>query len=76
LLVIAEAATQLTKVLPRMPPGPDWPGIRGMGNMIRHAYHLVNMEVVWNITEEELPDLRAAVLKWLSQDLADNCENS
>jgi uncharacterized protein with HEPN domain len=34
------------------------------------------MEVVWNITEEELPDLRAAVLKWLSQDLAENCENN
>jgi uncharacterized protein with HEPN domain len=46
-------------------PGPDWKGFRGMGNILRHAYHRIDDELVWNSAKDELPTMKVAILKCL-----------
>lgn len=64
--VIAEAAVRLGDQAEHIAPGPDWRGLRGMGNILRHAYHRVDDELIWNAAKKELPLLREAALKALS----------
>ena len=45
----------------------DWSAYRGMGNFIRHSYHRVSDEIVWNTLKEDLPVLRQIVKKKLGQ---------
>jgi len=43
--VIAEAAVRLGEDADAIAPGPDWRGFRGMGNILRHAYHRIDDEL-------------------------------
>jgi uncharacterized protein with HEPN domain len=65
LQIITEAAIRLGDEAEMLCPGPDWKGFRGMGNILRHVYHRVDDEIVWNTVKEELPPMRAAVSKAL-----------
>ncbi len=46
---------------------PDQPfeQIRGLGNILRHAYDVVDPEIVWRTVKERLPALREACAKAL-----------
>jgi len=46
-------------------PGPDWKGFRGMGNILRHAYHRIDDELIWNAANDELPTMRDAIRNYL-----------
>jgi len=63
--VIAEAAVRLGEEAESIAPGPDWKGFRGMGNILRHAYHRIDDELIWNAATDELPLMKAAILKAL-----------
>jgi uncharacterized protein with HEPN domain len=65
LQIITEAAIRLGDEAETLCPGPDSKGFRGMGNILRHVYHRVDDEIVWNTVKEELPPMRAAVSKAL-----------
>jgi len=65
LQVITEAAIRLGDDAEAVCPGPDWKGFRGMGNVLRHEYHRVNSEIVWETVKVELPPMREAVVKAL-----------
>jgi uncharacterized protein with HEPN domain len=65
LQVITEAAKLLGDDAESLCPGPDWRGFRGMGDILRHAYHRVDDGIVWNTVKSELPPMRAAVMKAL-----------
>ncbi len=64
--IITEAAIRLGDEAETLCPGLDWPGNRGMGNALRHEYHSVNDQIVWDTVKLELPLLRAAVVKALA----------
>jgi len=57
LQIITEAAVRL---------GPDWKGFRGMGNILRHAYHRIDAKIVWDTVKQELPPMRYAIRKALA----------
>lgn len=63
--VITEAAVRLGERAETLVPGPDWKGFRGMGNILRHAYHRIDDELVWNSAKDELPTMKVAILKCL-----------
>jgi uncharacterized protein with HEPN domain len=63
--ILTEAAIRLGDEADALCPGPDWKGFRRMGNVLRHMYHRVDDEVVWNTIKDELPLLRAAVVRAL-----------
>jgi len=59
--IISEAAVRLGDDGERRCPGLDWKGLRGMGNLLRHAYHRVDDRIVWDAVKEDLPLLKACV---------------
>jgi uncharacterized protein with HEPN domain len=39
----------------------NWKGMVDFGNRLRHAYHNVDPNIVWEIIERDLPPLKAFV---------------
>jgi uncharacterized protein with HEPN domain len=66
LLIISEAAVRLGEQAPALCPGIAWHKIRGTGNHLRHAYEKVDIESVWYTVTDDLPPLKAAVLRALA----------
>jgi uncharacterized protein with HEPN domain len=62
LMVISEAAIRLDKLDPtaaaRLAPDIDWPGIRGIGNFIRHKYDDLDTSILVDVLRNRLGDLR------------------
>ncbi len=67
LLIISEAAIRLGQEAELRCPGPPWNEIRGIGNWLRHQYDAVELPVVWKTVCDDLPPLKAAVLRTLAQ---------
>jgi uncharacterized protein with HEPN domain len=63
--IITEAAKRLGADGETLCPGPDWKGFCRMGDILRHGYHKVDDETVWNTVKDELPPMREAILKVL-----------
>lgn len=64
-LILTEAAIRLGDQADILCPGIDWKGVRGMGNILRHDYHRVANEIVWNTVKLDLPLVKHAVEKTL-----------
>ena len=64
--IITEAAVRLGEEGETLVPGPDWKGFRGMGNVLRHAYHRIDDELIWNTAKDELTAMKSAILKYLN----------
>ena len=60
--VIAEAAARLGDEADSVAPGLNWKGFRGMGNILRHAYHRIDDELIWNAAKDELPRMKEVIL--------------
>jgi uncharacterized protein with HEPN domain len=61
LQIVTEAAYRLKPEDEHLCPGPDWRKIRGMGNILRHDYHRVENETIWNTVKDDLPPLQRDV---------------
>jgi uncharacterized protein with HEPN domain len=61
--VICEVARHLPEAVKAKEPAIDWRRMTDLGNLLRHAYHGVNIERLLIITEKDLPPLRAFVEK-------------
>ena len=59
--VICEAARRLTNTIKRDAPDIAWRKMIDFGNVLRHAYHTTNIDIVWDIIEKHLPPLKAFV---------------
>lgn len=65
--IISEASHHLPVDLVVNEPGIQWSKIRGMGNYLRHEYHNIQDEVVWDVAINRLDDLRAALVRMLTR---------
>ena len=63
LQTMAESATRVSDGLQEKHPEVDWLKIRGFRNVLVHDYLGVDLELVWNILENDLPKLKKAVGK-------------
>jgi len=63
--ILTEAVIRLEGEGPDAFPEIDWKGYRGMGNFLRHSYHRVSDEIVWNTVKDDLPLLKRIVEKAL-----------
>src|SRR6202041_911750 len=59
--IVTEAVIRLEMEGPEAYPEIDWKGYRGMGNFLRHSYHRVADEIVWNTVQDDLPLLKRIV---------------
>lgn len=66
LQIVTEAAIRIGDDAERLCPGLDWRGIRGMGNILRHAYDHVEDTILWDAIKVGLPPLREAALAALA----------
>lgn len=61
LQMVGEAAGALSESLTRQCSGVPWAEIVALRNVLVHEYFRVNLELVWRIVEQDLPDLRTKV---------------
>jgi len=57
---ISEAATKLGPTAEMLAPGPLWPDVRGLGNVLRHAYDKIDSAKIWKIISTDIPAMSAA----------------
>lgn len=69
ILQIGELVRSLTDNFKSEHPSVPWKQIRGMRNIVAHAYGTVEDSVVWEIISVDLPDLREYCQKLLKQNL-------
>lgn len=67
LMVIGEAAKNLSAETRAKAPEVPWNRVTGMRDRIVHAYFTIDLEIIWEVVAHELPDLRAAVERIRSQ---------
>lgn len=60
--IISEATRTLPEDLLASQPSIDWVRIRGIGNFLRHEYHRLDNQTLWDIARYKLPELREAVV--------------
>ena len=65
--IIGEAVKNLSSELTGSAPGVPWRLIAGALDRLVHAYFKVDIDMVWVMVEQDLPDLRANVLRLLDQ---------
>ena len=64
---ISEAAVKLGAHAEEHAPEVNWAGTRGFGNVARHEYGMVNLEIVWEIVQLHLPGLIKACRRIIAE---------
>ena len=72
LQVMAESTQRLPEGLKEQHPEVSWKGIAGFRNVLVHDYLGIKAERVWQIIENDLPVLRAAVQSMLGEANSDD----
>ena len=60
--IISEASRHIPAELLQHAPEIPWRSIRAIGNILRHEYHHIADDVIWDLAHHDLPPLKAAVL--------------
>jgi uncharacterized protein with HEPN domain len=63
LQIISEAGSRLGDEAEKLIPDLPWRDIRGIGNHLRHAYERIDLQTIWSAVTDDLPPLKAAVLR-------------
>jgi uncharacterized protein with HEPN domain len=61
LMIISEASRAIPADLKERYPQIRWVGVRDIGNVLRHQYASISSALLWNLVQDELPRLRAAI---------------
>ena len=61
LLIVTEASIRLSEEAHLLCPGVEWQDMRNLGNRLRHVYHDIDNELIWNIVHTDLPGLKSKV---------------
>ncbi len=67
-LVIAEAANHLPPELKQRAPEVPWPNIISIGHKLRHEYHRLDPEIIWDIAINHASLLRHTVVRLMEED--------
>jgi uncharacterized protein with HEPN domain len=62
--IISEASRHIPDELLEQAPEIAWRSIRGMGNVLRHEYHRIADDVIWDVVMHDLPTLKVVVLSF------------
>lgn len=66
--IISEASRRLSAEVTSRKPEIPWRQVADFGNVLRHSYFAINIEIVWSIIKDDLKPLRDA-LEELRSDL-------
>lgn len=68
LIVIGEAAAQISTALRDRYPDIEWRKIVGFRNIVVHKYFAIDLPIVWVAATQDVPDLRRKVAWILTQE--------
>lgn len=60
---IGESSYKLSRDFVTLHPDIDWESIEGLRHVLVHDYYSVNLKMIWNIIQKDLPELKS----WLTQ---------
>jgi uncharacterized protein with HEPN domain len=63
---ISEASRHIPRCLKAARPEIPWRRVASIGNILRHAYPIVDDSLIWEIVVRDLPPLKAAVEQMLA----------
>jgi len=61
LQIMSEAARRLPDQIRNLAPDIPWHRIIGMRNMLVHGYFAINLDVIWDAVQQDVPLLKPAV---------------
>lgn len=61
--IISEASRRLPQRLKAQEADIPWKAIAGIGNVLRHDYHVSYPTVLWETCHKDLPPLKAAIVR-------------
>ncbi|MGA2914562.1 MAG: DUF86 domain-containing protein [Sedimentisphaerales bacterium] len=67
LLIVGEAAAQISEEIQDKYSEIPWSKIIGMRNILVHGYFEIDNEVVWSVVEKDLPELKKSIRKILKE---------
>lgn len=59
--IISEACRRIPGDLKASRPEIPWRDVETIGNILRHEYHTVSNPIIWDVVQNDLPPLKAAV---------------
>lgn len=65
--IIGEAANMLTPKFIEKHPKTPWKMVRGMRNYIVHEYFQIDDAVVWDVVENNLPELHKQIVQYIKE---------
>jgi uncharacterized protein with HEPN domain len=69
--IISEASRRLPADMKARYPDIPWPAIAAIGNVLRHEYYTIELDVIWRIATQDIRPLAAAVDALLAEVLRD-----
>ena len=67
MMLLGEAAAQLSDAFCDKHPAMPWSKITGMRNVLIHGYFAIDNELVWSAVEDDLPQLESEIRAWLME---------
>jgi uncharacterized protein with HEPN domain len=67
LIVIGEAANQISEEFKEKFPAIPWSSIIGTRNIIAHGYDQVRLEIVWGILQKDIKALKEEIIRALGE---------
>jgi uncharacterized protein with HEPN domain len=61
--IVCEASRRLPDEIKESEPTIDWQKMIDFGNVLRHAYHAIRVDIVWDIVQTDLPVLKSFALR-------------
>lgn len=67
LQIIGEAASRISKETQMLYPQIPWKKVFGMRHILVHGYFEIDLEIVWSVIQNDLPDLEVQIKETLEQ---------
>ncbi len=65
--IIGEAARALPQTVREMAPNVPWSEIIGLRTILVHQYFKVDLAIVWEVVQRDIPNLKPQIVKLLEQ---------